>query len=912
MPDERTRQIASGPRDPGGASPAVSTPNPLARQLTVSDLGGVPAVPGYTVRRLLGRGGMGAVYEADQRDPPRRVALKLIGDRGLGPAAAARFAIERQAVARLDHPHVARVYDAGVTADGTPFFAMELVAGPPLTEYCDEHRLGVRERLALFVQICSAVQHAHQKGVIHRDLKPANILVAEADGRPVPKVIDFGVAKLATETGGAGVTVAGCVMGTPLYMAPEQANPLAHVDTRADVYSLGVILFELLVGRTPLDPVELSSLTSDEVLRRVCDQTPPRPSTVVRSPGAEAVRPFDPAGWAAAVRGELDWVAHKCLQPDPADRYQSADLLADDVSRYLRDEPVAAHPPSRWYAARKFVRRHRGPVAAAVAMLALLAGGVVGTTLGLIEARRQQRLAIENERRAVANEQAARAEKAHADRSAEAERHANEQTQKRLAQLKKSTNILAQVFGKLNPHAMPNDRPLQVALGDHLVEAAQQLDGEAIGDPLDVADMQLTLAAALTGLSHHQSARPLFEKAHRTYGREFGPDSRQALEAEHYIAESLRLNREVDRATQAHEAVLRRRRAAFGDDDRDTLKSMNALAICYRAAGKTHLAFPLYEHAHRVHLASRGPDHADTISVENNLAVAYCMTGQRSRALPLFERVVNARRETLGADHPETLFAANNLGDCYRRLGDTGRAVETLEQVRQLARARLGATAPFVVGVEYNLALCHLDSGKYDLAVAGLLDVHRVRKASLGASDPDTLEVLDDLAVSQFRAGQPAAAIASVDELMTHKRKQLTPDDPKLHTALARAAVKMMQAKEYPTAERYLRECHTLRETHQPSHWLAAHTRSLLGQALQSQRKYAEAEPHLAAGYAGLKAQAGDIPAPVRRLRVEEALDRLIRLARATGREAEAANWEAERATLPTEHLPPPRPTAGD
>jgi serine/threonine-protein kinase len=251
----------------------------------------------------------------------------------------------------------------------------------------------VRERLGLFVGVCRAVQHAHQKGVIHRDLKPSNILVAEVDGAGVPKVIDFGVAKLLGEVAGsASVTRFGLMAGTPLYMAPEQANPLAHVDTRADVFALGVILFELLTGTTPLDPTELSALTSEDILRRVCNQTPLKPSTVVKAGRA--------AGGGAQVRvadlpGELDWVVLKCLQPDPNDRYPTADHLAADLERYLRGEAVSAHPPSRWYAVRKFVRRHRGPVAAAVAMLALLVAGVVGTTLGLVQADKQRRIAEE-------------------------------------------------------------------------------------------------------------------------------------------------------------------------------------------------------------------------------------------------------------------------------------------------------------------------------------------------------------------------------------------------------------------------------------------------------------------------------------------------------------------------------------
>jgi tetratricopeptide (TPR) repeat protein len=390
----------------GAETPPCRTPDP-----TPPPAASLPAVPGYTLVRPLGRGGMGAVYEADQHDPPRRVAVKLIARDALDPAAAARFAFERQAVARMDHPNVARVFDTGTTAAGVPFFAMELVNGPTLGVYCRQNGPGVRARLALFVGVCRAVQHAHQKGVIHRDLKPGNILVTEVDGQPVPKVIDFGVAKLMGEGGEASVTRFGLMAGTPLYMAPEQADPLAHVDTRADVYALGVVLFELLTGTTPLDPTELNSLTADQMLRRVSRQTPVKPSVAARVRGG----PGGPDGRASAVPAELDWVVLRCLAHDPAERYQTADQLAADVDRYLRGEAVSAHPPSRLYAARKFVRRHRGPVAAAAVMLLLLLAGVAGTTVGLVRAEGLRVLA---EERADA-EANAKAEAEEASRAAE-------------------------------------------------------------------------------------------------------------------------------------------------------------------------------------------------------------------------------------------------------------------------------------------------------------------------------------------------------------------------------------------------------------------------------------------------------------------------------------------------------------
>ena len=377
-------------------------PDPAARHSDVSDTvthptGPSRSTPGagigdviarrYTLREVLGEGGMGTVYRAEQTDPVRRdVALKLIKV-GMGSKSVlARFEAERQAIALMDHPHIARMYDAGTDA-GTPYFVMELVKGVPISDFCDRHRLGVRDRLALFGQVCGAVQHAHQKGVIHRDLKPSNVLVESHDGRPVPKVIDFGLAKA---TGGLQLTENtqftgfGAMLGTPLYMAPEQATFNAvDVDTRADVYALGVILYELLTGSTPIDKKQLGKAAFEELLRVIREDEPPTPSSRLSTgdgtPSAAAVRDTEPAKLGRLVKGELDWVVMKALAKDRDRRYDSAAGFARDVERFLNHEPVAAGPPSAGYRVRKFVRRHRGPVVAAGLLMVALVAGLAGT-----------------------------------------------------------------------------------------------------------------------------------------------------------------------------------------------------------------------------------------------------------------------------------------------------------------------------------------------------------------------------------------------------------------------------------------------------------------------------------------------------------------------------------------------------
>jgi len=373
----------------------------------------------YQLLAPIGEGGMGTVYRAEQVQPVKRtVAVKLVKAGMDTKQVLARFEAERQALALMDHPNIAKVLDAGATADGRPYFVMELVNGAPLTEYCDTRRLPVADRLALFRQVCAAVQHAHQKGVIHRDLKPTNVLVEDADGRPMPKVIDFGLAKA---VGGTALTEHtlltgfGAVLGTPSYMAPEQAtfNP-ADVDTRADVYALGVILYELLTGTTPITRAALRAAALDEMLKLIREQEPPTPSsrlsTADGTPGVAANRQTEPAQLGRFVRGELDWVVMKALAKDRDRRYATVGGFADDVERFLNHEPVQAGPTTAAYRARKFVRRNRAAVTAAGLVLLALVAGVVGTTWGLVrEAAQRDRAERATDRAGRSSERAYRA-----------------------------------------------------------------------------------------------------------------------------------------------------------------------------------------------------------------------------------------------------------------------------------------------------------------------------------------------------------------------------------------------------------------------------------------------------------------------------------------------------------------------
>src|SRR5262245_33163487 len=371
----------------------------------------------YKLLQEIGEGGMGIVWMAEQMQPvQRKVALKIIKPGLDSRMIIARFEAERQALALMDHVNIARVLDAGATPAGLPYFVMELVHGVPITQYCDDHQLTPRQRLELFVPVCRAVQHAHQKGVIHRDIKPNNVLVTLHDGQPLVKVIDFGVAKATGQqlTEKTLFTNFAQMIGTPLYMSPEQAELTSQdIDTRTDIYSLGVLLYELLTGTTPFEKQRFQQAAFDEIRRIIREEEPPRPSLRLSAlgdtlPSISALRHMEPRALRKFVRGDLDWIVMKALEKDRNRRYETANGLAMDVQRYLTNEPVEAYPPSARYRLFKLVRRYRGPTLAAAVVLLTLLAGVVGTTCGLIRAERARRaeagqrsLAVENERKAI-------------------------------------------------------------------------------------------------------------------------------------------------------------------------------------------------------------------------------------------------------------------------------------------------------------------------------------------------------------------------------------------------------------------------------------------------------------------------------------------------------------------------------
>jgi tetratricopeptide (TPR) repeat protein len=732
----------------------------------------------YRLIGVLGEGGMGTVYRAEQTEPVRRpVALKLIRVGLDSRAVLARFDAERQALALMDHPNIARVYDGGTTAASQPFFAMELVSGVPITDYCDQKRRPLRARLELFVAVCQAVQHAHQKGIIHRDLKPSNVLVTDVDGRPTPKVIDFGVAK-ATEFSLTDLSLAdtGAIVGTPTYMSPEQADPTSmDIDTRTDIYALGVILYELLVGSPPIDAKSFKKGGILEMLRMVREVDPPSPSTRLSKaddlPGIAASRDLEPAQLRRALRGDLDWIVMKALEKDRTRRYETANGFAADVMRHLASEPVLAAPPGRAYRMRKFAQKHRGAVIAAGLVVFTLLAGIVGTTLGLIAADARRREAETN-----------------------------------LAFATRGNEILGSIFEGLDPNAnYATVAELSGALRDGLNKAVRQLDGAPIGDPLVVAAMQDKLGQSLFALGEAPGAIVVLKKSLETRKLKLGPDHPDTLATMNNLGWAYTVAGELDLAIPLQEETLKLQKATLGPDHPDTLTTMNNLGAAYIYAEKLDLAIPLQEETLKLMKPKLGADHHDTIEAMGNLASAYTNAGKLDLAIPLHDETLKVQKAKLGPDHPQTLTSINNLAWAYTLAGKLELAIPLAQEALELHKAKLGPDHFGTLYTMHTLAEAYEQAGKLDLAVPLYEETLKLRKAKLGPDNPETLRTMGSLGRSLLKSKAFTRAEALLHECMAIREKA-RPDDWQTFGARSLLGGALLGQKKYADAEPYLRQ----------------------------------------------------------------------------------------------------------
>jgi serine/threonine protein kinase/tetratricopeptide (TPR) repeat protein len=898
--------LASGSGSGAGATGTGSSetkPDPRAGEAGTGEGGADPGRIGpYRLVRLLGEGGMGQVFLAEQTAPIRReVAIKLIR-RGLDTdRVVARFESERQALAMMDHPGIARVFDAGADRDGRPYFVMERVHGEPITTYCERHPLPLRERLELLLRVCAAVQHAHQRGVIHRDLKPSNVLVAEQDGRPAPKVIDFGIAKaIETAPGAETLTVQGQMVGTPEYMSPEQAGVVpGGVDTRTDVYSLGVILYELLTGSVPHP---LDAARPSDFLRRIADAEPPRPSAAVpgagRGPAADATRGRG-RGAATQTRrglaGDLDMIALTALRKEPARRYASVEAFAADIGRHLEGRPIAARPDTWTYRSATFVRRHRAPVVATAAGLVVL--GVLGASYAV-------RLRAERDRANAAREEA-----------------------------EAVTAFLAGMLESPDPAMQGRD----VTVRSVLERAAGQIEGEMRSRPRLAARLDEAIGRAYYGLGDLARSEHHLRRSLATRERLLGPgapatlDVRGALwgtltDADRYaeaeslarvnLAESRRSGRDEDgeslralnavanlahyqgreaEAESLYRAVLDRYRRFAPDDSSGHSNTSTLLANLLSDQARYAEAESIYVLEVAVHHRLYGADHPLALGIANNLALIRMQTGHFERAESLLVQVVRSRSRLQGPRHPDTIDSKHNLGVVYEQMGRYAEAETLLVEVLDEQRRITGDRGAGTLIVMNQLARVFANHGQLARAETLMRETLAGRRATLGPEHVGTLGTQVWLAIVLGRRDKTAEAEALFARTLEVQRRVLGPRHTNtLNTAFMAGELELDAGRPARAAPLLEAAAAGVGEAFGEDHpdWVRYATR--WGECLTRLGRFAEADTLLRRAWSRWEVvQPSLVASPAATARA------LADLHEAWGRPADAAAWRARAASAP-------------
>ena len=825
---------------------------------SIPDSGAPPSstIGPYRLLQQIGEGGMGEVWLAEQSKPVRRrVAVKVI-KRGMDTKAfIARFEAERQALAMMDHPTIAKVFDAGETADGRPYFVMEHIKGEPITDYCDTHRLTTAERLDLFTEVCVGVQHAHQKAIIHRDLKPSNVLVAIQDGRPVPKLIDFGVAKALAQplTEKTMFTELGQMIGTPAYMSPEQAEMSGlNVDTRTDVYSLGVLLYQLLVGALPFDPKKLRQAGYSEMMRILRDEEPPRPSTRLSSLG-EASKTFaekrrtEPAKLRSLLQEDLDWVVMKAIEKDRNRRYETANGLAMDIKRYLANEPVVAGPPSKAYRAKKFVQRNRVSVTAAALVAILLIA--FGAGMGLLYLRSDANL----------------------DRALAAEQESSQ-----------VSGFLLELFSVSNPEVARGE---EITARQLLDEGARRIESELKAQPELQARLMETMGSAYRDLGLYEPSERLLRGA---LDRMEGTEADNALFVARLnggLAWLLTFMGEYDEAAKHDRRAVEILTRHGERHERELAERLTSYSFTILRAGDYHFAEDLARRA--LDIQERVLEPNDPAKAVTLFHLAWARQGQMDYpgAESFYLRALDIRLEAYGEIHPSLGWNLNNLGWLANQQGRYLKSVEWLHRALAVNR-ELFDIHPEIATNSHNLGVTYRNAGHFEVAEQLLRRSVRMRREILGPDHAWVAKAVDHLAKTRLAAGDPAGAEALLREALA-----ITATFPDEEIGYRRAFLaESLLAQNRPeeavleaeAAARYMEAAMT------SNHWWTAWSHSVLGGCLTELGRFDEAEPLLLDSLDTITSvkDPGDIY-------VVDSLRRIIRFYRLSGSDGDAARFSA-------------------
>jgi eukaryotic-like serine/threonine-protein kinase len=682
----------------------------------------IDSIGPYRLLRKLGEGGMGQVWLAEQTSPVKRqVALKVILGGRFSKDALERFHLERQALAIMDHPAIAKVFDAGATADGQPYFVMEYVAGEPITDYCDRKRLTITQRLELFVKVCEAVQHAHQKAIMHRDLKPSNILVVETDDRPTPRIIDFGIAKSVSQESSEGpmLTGIGRMVGTPGYISPEQADPaVLDVDTRTDVYSLGVVLYELLSGYLPFDPKHWQGKNFWDALRELKEEDPPRPSTKVASDTrgstpAAGNRQTQAPQLVSMLRGDLDWITAKALEKDRERRYGTPSELAADIRRFLAHEPIVARPPSRAYRIRKYVQRHKVSVAAGVGLAGLV---VAFALIQSIDLRRATR------------------ERDRADRV---------------------TQFMVGLFKVPNPSLA---RGNTVTAREILDKGANDISVGLTGEPEVQADLMRAMAESYDGLGLYPHARDLMQRAYDIQRRALGPRDRKTLQSMSLLGSTMLSSGQNTEATKWLQDTLAIQQKVLGPEDHDTLTTRRYLCDALYAESSLQEAERFARETLALQRRLLGPENPETLQTMSRLADTLDLQAHCPEAEKLTREVLETERRTLGAEDPATLEGMDALAKVLIDEGKYPDAEALLNRALPLDRRILGSEHAHTLDALGNFAYVNLKEGKYSGAERLYRELVDTETRLNGPENVVNVADMEELAITDAHEGRYADA----------------------------------------------------------------------------------------------------------------------------------------------------------